>query len=59
LAEASYAQFNIQRERRNRYIENSGGIADILRKSQTGAPLTDNEAFRRAILFEDILESWR
>jgi len=59
LAEASYAQFNVQRERRNRHIENTGGIAEILRKSQQGIALTDLEEFRRTVLYEDLLEAWR
>jgi len=57
-AQASFGQFEIERERRNRLIENTGGIADVLRKSHNSVPLSDVEEFRVGIYYEDLVASW-
>jgi len=57
-AQASFAQFTVGRERRNRYLGNEGGISDILFKSQTGLPLNERESWHLNFLWADILDSW-
>ena len=59
IAQASYAQFVVERDRRNRLIENVGGITDLLEKSRAGIPLEADESFRLGLLWEDLIDSWR
>jgi len=59
IAQTSYAQFSIERERRNRLIENVGGITDVMQKGRSGIPLTEDEAFRRNLVWEDLVSNWR
>ena len=58
-AQASYAQFNVERERRERLMVNADGFTDLVVKARTDAPLTETEWTRVNVLFNDILDSWR
>lgn len=58
-SQASYAQFNIERERRSRLIENRNGIYDIVEKARQGEQLSETEAGRLFLLRNDILDSLR
>ena len=59
IAQASYTQFSVERERRDRHIANVGGITDIMQKSKAGIPLNEDENFRRNLMWEDLVHSWR
>ena len=59
IAQTSYAQFNIERERRSRLIENTGGITDVMQRARVGAALTAEETFRRNLVWEDLIGNWR
>lgn len=54
---ASFSRFNVERERRNRIIENPDGIAEIAFKNATGQPLTEFESFRLGVFSADSLET--
>jgi hypothetical protein len=58
IAQASYTQFSVERGRRNRLIENVGGITDVMQKSKAGIPLNAGEAFRLNLTWEDLFHSW-
>ena len=59
IAQTSYAQFNVERERRDRLIENVGGITDVMQKGRAGMPLAEDEVFRRNLVWEDLIGNWR
>jgi len=58
-AQASLAQFSIERDRRSRFIDNTNGINELLVKQFAGQPLTPAESLRLDMLSNEILDSWR
>ena len=56
-ADASFNRFNMERGRRDRLIENRGGLGEIAFKKASDQPLTEFEAYRHAVLISDHLES--
>ena len=56
-ADASFNRFNMERERRDRLIENRGGLGEIAFKKREDQPLTEFEAWRHSVLISDHLES--
>jgi len=55
--QASYARFNIERERRSRIIED-GGFADIVVRERRGEELSDSELMRLRLHWYDVIDSW-
>lgn len=56
-AEASLNRFNIERERRERIMENHGGLAEIILKKNTDIALNELETLQHGALMLDSLES--
>lgn len=56
--QASYSQFEIERERRSRIIENVNGFADVVEKQQNGEELTYVEGQRLLQHWLDVIDSW-
>ena len=56
--QASYAQFNIVRERRTRLIENVGGLADLVTRQTNGEELSETDFQRLLLNWLDIVDSW-
>ena len=57
VAQASFARFSIERERRERVME-SPEYADLVIKSRSDAPLSESEQLRMTVASSDILDSW-
>ena len=57
-AQTSYAQFSVERDRRSFLIQDAG-LIDLYVKAGSGAPLTDSERFRMALLNNDALDAYR
>jgi len=58
-AQASYARFSVERERRTRLMENRGGLGDIIRKKQSGEPLNPAETYQHVLMMADIFDMFR
>ena len=58
-AQASYAQFSVERERRARLLENRAGLMDIYIRASLGEELTRTEAGQLEAHWRDILDSWQ
>jgi hypothetical protein len=58
-ADASLNRFNIERERRERIMENRGGLAEIILKKNNDVALDDIQALQHQALMLDLLESLR
>ena len=58
-AQASFAQFSVERDRRTRMIENAGGIADILMAERNGGVLSAVDDFRLRMISSDQLASFQ
>ncbi|MCZ6497512.1 MAG: hypothetical protein O6765_02155 [Gammaproteobacteria bacterium] len=57
VAQASFARFSIERERRERVME-SPEYADLVIKARSDAPLSESERLRMTVASSDILDSW-
>ncbi len=57
-AQTISSQVEAERERRNRIIENRGGIAELVVKGQNEEPLTGLEDFRLLIYYNDTLDNF-
>ena len=58
-AQASYAKFNVERERRARIVDNRAGLADIVERAIAGEELTPTETLRLDAYWRDVLDSWQ
>lgn len=58
-AQASYAQFIVERERRTRLLENRAGLMDICLRASAGEELTQLETFQLDAHWRDVLDSWQ
>ena len=58
-AQASYAQFRVERERRTRLLENRAGLMDISLRAVAGEELTQLETFQLDAHWRDVLDSWQ
>ncbi len=59
MAEASYARFSVERERRTRVMENRGGLGDIIQKKLSGAPLDPAENYQHVLMMADTFDMFR
>ncbi len=57
VAQASFARFSIERERRERVME-SPEYADLVIKARSDAPLSESERLRMTVASSDILDAW-
>ena len=55
--QASYARFNIERERRSRIIED-GEFADLIVRERQGDELSPTESMRLRLHWYDVVDSW-
>ena len=55
--QASYAQFNMERERRSRIIEDAG-FADLVNRERQGEVLSGGESMRLRLHWLDVIDSW-
>ncbi len=58
-ADASFNRFDLERGRRERLMENRGGVGEIAFKKRNDQPLDDFEQWRHSVLVSDHLESLR
>jgi len=56
-ADASFNRFSIERTRRERIMENRGGLAEVVLKTNKNIPLNDLEALQTTAHMLDLLES--
>ena len=56
-ADASFNRFNMERTRRERIMENRGGLAEIIYKKNNEMPLSGLETLQHQALMLDALES--
>ena len=58
-AQASYAQFSVERERRTRILENRAGLTDISIRASLGEELSRTESLQLDAYWRDILDAWQ
>ena len=58
-AQASFAQFSVELERRSRIMENRGDLTDILARALAGEDLTRTESLQLQAFYRGTLDSWQ
>ncbi len=59
VAQTSYAQFNIERERRMALVQNVSGLTEIFVKQRAGSQLSEVERVQLGVYHNDTLDMYR